>query len=327
MKPIKIFFAGEWGPRPEQGDLEIKNRLVSFLYPKQLDKWLALTKGKPGSIIIDSGAFSAWNKGMPVQLKDYMSFLHKSIERIEADGKSVKVVNLDVIPGEAGQTASLNAVVAHRDVLPSNSEVINTAAKQGLENLKIMKQEGLSPIHVYHQGEHIKWLDRMLKYTNYIGVSPANDMSNDSKKKWINHVFEYLYKHGIEVNTHGFAVMIPELLKNLPWTSCDSISWLMIAATGCVIYPVGGFKDPKFNVEKNKRPFNQILLSKKKVGKGMTGLTDTILDLFKRDGYTYDNLQDYKLREEINVRTYLLFEKWLNNYKITHQYKPLSKFF
>lgn len=325
MKPIKLYFAGEWGPRPEQGDLNIQNRLVSYLYPKQLSHWLHLTSGKPGNIILDSGAFSAWNKGTDINLSDYIAFAHHMRKRAQTKGKEMFIVNLDVIPGKVGETKSLNKVVGDEKALAKNTELINAAAKQGFKNLKTMISEGITPIHVFHQGEHFRWLDKMLEYTNYIGVSPANDMPTASKKRWINSVFEYLYKHGSNADTHGFAVMIPQLLRDLPWTSCDAISWLKIAATGCVIYPIGGFKSSNFT--NYNKPFNQILVSEKKISKGAIGMTDKILRMFEEDGYTYEQLQDYKMREEINVRTYIAFEKWLNEYKAKTEYAPSLKLF
>jgi hypothetical protein len=322
MKPIKLYFAGEWGPRKEQGDLDIVNRLVSYLYPKQLDKWLELTGNKPGNIILDSGAFSAWNKGTSVNIYEYIDFVHKAQEKCTAHNKRLFVVNLDVIPGNVGETKGLNRIIGDRTLLKQNKEIIDLAAKNGFMNLKLMKQEGITPIHVFHQGEDIKWLNRMLKYTDYIGISPANDMPNDSKKKWMYQTFDYLYKNNIEVDTHGFAVMIPDILRELPWTSCDAISWLMIAATGCIIYPIGGFKN-QVSI-KVPKPYNQILVSSKKVGKGMQAMSEQVLKLLERDGYTYEQIQDYKIREEINVRTFHYFEQWINQYKAGTEFIPYS---
>ena len=326
MKSIKLYFAGEWGPRPEQGDLDIKNRLVSYLYPAQLTKWVALTKGKPGNVILDSGAFSAWNKGKSISLDEYITYAHHAIRRAEKSGKMVRVVNLDVIPGKVGQTKALNQLIIKKEQRQQNKELIESAAKQGYENLLVLKQNGITPIHVFHQGEEIKWLDKMLEQTDYIGISPANDMPTTSKKQWIYFVFEYLYRKGAKVDTHGFAVLIPELLRELPWTSADAISWLMIAANGSIIYPIGGFKNFDSSIVCSK-PFNQFLVSSKQIAKGEKHLTDNILNLIKEDGYTYEQLQDYKVREEINVKTFHLFEEWLNAYKQKTEHEPIKGLF
>lgn len=314
MKELKLYFAGEWGPRLEQGDLNIKNRLVSYLYPAQLTKWLELTKGKPGNIILDSGAFSAWNKGKIISIDEYITYAHHAIRRAEKAGKSIRVVNLDVIPGSVGKTKTLV------------KNIREEAAEQGYKNLLKMKASGITPIHVFHQGEEDKWLHKMVEQTDYIGISPANDVPNQSREAWLTEVFTKLHKENIKVNTHGFAVFIPKMLRALPWTSADAISWLMIAANGSIIYPIGGFKNFNPSISCDK-PFNQFLVSSKQIVKGEKHLTDTILALIKEDGYTYDDLQDYKIREEINVKTFHLFEQWLNVYKQKTEYAPITHLF
>jgi hypothetical protein len=313
MKEIKLYFAGEWGPRAEQGDLDIKNRLVSYLYPAQLTKWLELTKGKPGNIILDSGAFSAWNKGKKIDLDEYITYAHHAMRRAEKAGKIMRVVNLDVIPGSVGKTNTLT------------KDIREAAATQGYKNLLRMKDKEITPIHVFHQGEDIKWLYKMIEQTDYIGISPANDVTNQSRTAWLYETFTRLQKENIEVDTHGFAVFMPSVLRDLPWTSADAISWLMIAANGSIIYPVGGFTN--FDYSLYNKPFNQFLVSSKQIVKGEKHLTDKMLKLIEDDGYTYDNLQDYKIREEINVRTFHLFEKWLNTYKQRIEYEPAQRLF
>jgi hypothetical protein len=313
MKPIKLYFAGEWGPRPEQGDLDIKNRLVSYLYPMQLTKWLELTRGKPGNIILDSGAFSAWNKGKVIDLDDYITYAHHAIRRAEKAGKQIRVVNLDVIPGSVGKTKTLA------------KDVREAAAEQGYKNLLRMRKKGITPIHVFHQGEDFQWLYKMIDCTDYIGISPANDVTNQSRTAWLYETFTRLQEEDIKVDTHGFAVFMPARLRDLPWTSADAISWLMIAANGSIVYPVGGFTN--FDYSFYNKPFNQFLVSSKQIAKGEKHLTNTLLKIIEEDGYNYEQLQDYKVREEINVRTFHLFEKWLNTYKQKIKHEPAPHLF
>lgn len=322
MKPIKLFFAGAWTPKT---DLGVHNRLVSFHYPRDFHNWIKMTGGKKGEVILDSGAFSAWNKGKIVNLDEYITYIKEAQESSLKHNKTLHVVNLDVIPGEAGKTKSLNKIIGSKDDLIANKRVINEAAKQGYKNLKKLKRNGINPIHVFHQGEDFKWLDRMVELVDYIGVSPANDMPQESKKTWMQSVFEYMYKRNINVKTHGFAVMVPELLKTLPWTSCDAISWRMIAATGKVLYPKEGYDvDLPLNIDK---PFSAIAVGSLKSYKGYFKNNTNLLQLFEKEGYTYDDLQRYVVRECINVRTYLYFEKWLNRFRKEFKYKVTNKLF
>lgn len=322
MKPIKLYFAGAWTPKT---DLGVHNRLVSFHYPRDFHNWIKMTDGAFGNIILDSGAFSAWNKNKNVDLNEYIKYIKEAQDIALEHNKLLHVVNLDVIPGQAGKTKSLNKIVGSAKTLSANKQLINDAAKQGYLNLKTLKKNGISPIHVFHQGEDFKWLDRMVDIVDYIGVSPANDMPNESKKAWINSVFEYLYKHNIKVKTHGFAVMVPELLKSLPWTSCDAISWRMTAATGSVLYPKEGY-DVVLPTSIDK-PFNIIAVGSLKSYKGHFKNKENLLALFSKEGYSYEDLQLYSVRETINVRTYIYFEEWLNRYRKEFTYTLTNKLF
>jgi len=320
MKPIKLYFAGAWTPKT---DLGVHNRLVSFHYPRDFHNWIKMSENKQGNIILDSGAFSAWNKNKFVDLDLYINYIKEAQDIALDNNKRLYIVNLDVIPGQAGKTKALNKITGSIESLAANKALINAAAKQGYQNLKTLIKNDIHPIHVFHQGEDFKWLDRMVDIVDYIGVSPANDMPNASKASWINAVFEYLYKKNIKVKTHGFAVMVPELLKSLPWTSCDAISWRMIAATGSVLYPKEGY-DVQLPTNMLK-PFNMIAVGSLKSYKGHFKNKVNLLALFEKEGYTYEDLQLYSVRECINVRTYLYFEEWLNRYRKEQMYQLTNK--
>ena len=80
MKLIKLYFAAAWSSTENSAaheiDAGISNKLVSFLYKYQLEDWAQSSEGKEGNIIIDSGAFSAWNKGSFVNIDEYIEYCH-----------------------------------------------------------------------------------------------------------------------------------------------------------------------------------------------------------------------------------------------------------
>lgn len=322
MKPIKLYFAGDQSVGGQEKDLielGIKNRLVSYAYPEQFDKWLRLTKKNSGNIIIDSGAFSAWNKDKSINIDDYIEYAHEAIEKGKKANKEVIIVNLDIIPGKVGDTTKLYKIIG-KDI-NNNKKIINEAAKQGFLNLKKMIVNGIIPIHVFHQGESLRWLDRMLKYTNHIGISPANDLPAHMRKDWMYMVFDYLYENNINAKTHGFAVTSLSILKELPWDGCDSTAWRMVAANGMILYPYKGFSNPDYS--KNSLKIN---ISGRRNVKGMGDVIEKKLKLIEDDGYTFEQLQNFGERAKVNVRYYLGFEKWLNIYRKTHEFKPRIKF-
>lgn len=305
MNKITLYFAASLH---EEASSMIKNRLFSYAYPEELKKWIDRIDEKKGEgkVIIDSGAFSAWNAGREIDIDDYIDFATTYSHILESKGKKVRVVNLDVIPGEKGSTSS---------ICRYNSKVIKEAATKGFKNLLYFLQKGIIPIHVFHQGEDFKWLERMCEKTDYIGVSPANDVAIKQKKLWIKKVFDFLYINKIKVDTHGFGIFGFDLIKDFPFTSCDATTSRLQAGYGNIMYPKRGFTSPLFgspvcvNV-KEKRLFN---LSYKK----------ELENMLCRDGYSLEELStSSKKRTELNVRTCLWIEKVLNDYKSTKEYKP-----
>lgn len=311
MKPIKLYFAAAWagGGKGEVNLIEagIKNKLVSYVYPTQLTGWCDnLTKEQEGDVMVDSGAFSVWNKGTTIDLTAYIAYARSAIERVSKfPNQRIHIVNLDVIPGIVGQTHSLN-----KNRKSENLDLIDAAAQQGFKNMQIMLKNGIKPIHVFHQGESLKWLDRMVQHTDYIGISPANDLDTRTRNAWIESVFLYLDKHQINVDTHGFAVTNRKTLLRFPWTSCDAASWRLSAGMGNIYYPAGGFSNPDYSI-----PVGVYNVSAKKVAKGIKHITPYFLKQIEADGLTYELLQDWKERTKVNIRYFLGLEKWLNEQK------------
>jgi len=307
MRSINLYFAGSNYPSSPK----IKNRLVSYMYPEQFLKWVDLTKNNRGKILLDSGAFSAWNKGDKINIDDYIAYIHSCQKICDSSNKELFVVNLDVIPGKVGETSELNRISNKK-----GHAIKEGAAEQGLENMKILLSNGIKPIHVFHQGEDLKWLDKMVEYIDYVGISPANDVSNKEKLKWIELVFNYLYSNGMEkIKTHGFAVFGYDVIRKFPWESCDASSPIKLAAWGKIFYPIGGLSNPDFS-----KQFMILRVSKKREAEGLGDLRPGIIELFKKDGYSVEDLQDRSVRASINMRCILAYQRWVNKWKENHEY-------
>lgn len=312
MNPITMYFAGAAGRDESLIELCGRNRLCSFLYPEQLKKWFECSKDVEGKILIDSGAFSAWNRGKIVDFDKYISYCKEALSSPLAKNKIIRCVNLDVIPGKVGETLNLNKSVKKED-----KEIIEEAAKQGYKNLCFFIKQGIVPIHVFHQGEDFKWLDKMVEKTDYIGVSPANDVGMNQKRFWIDRVFSYLEKNNIKIKTHGFAVWSSSIMLDFPWTSCDAATWQMSAGMGQIHYPVGGFKNPDYSQ-------NSIIItiSENKFKVELYSFGKEIEKMFKEDGYNPEELKkDWKVRTKVNIRYFLGLEKWLNEKKEKSTFK------
>ena len=103
-------------------------------------------RNKKVELMLDSGAFSAWNQGVSISLKDYIDFCLENIEVIDF------IVNLDVIPGKG-------------PFIKVTKKDIENSAYEGWKNYETMLDAGIPKeklIHVFHQGESMDWLERMV---------------------------------------------------------------------------------------------------------------------------------------------------------------------
>jgi len=178
-------------------------------------------KQKP-NIILDSGAFTAWTKKVNIDIDEYAKFVLEYIDHLDY------VVGLDVIPAEFGRK-------------PTVTE-IEESASMGWNNYQYLLGKGIPKeklIHVFHQGENFKWLERMVEEIPYIGLSPANDRTTGEKKKWLDQCMKYVTnENGMpKVKFHGFAVTAFELVKRYPWYSVDSATWIISAGIGVIFVP------------------------------------------------------------------------------------------
>lgn len=175
-------------------------------------------------LLMDSGAFSAWNNNQEINLDEYIQYCTDNLDAID------NIVALDVIPGKPG----------YKDIPLEEREA---AAAQGYENYQYMIKKGLDPqkvIVVFHQGDHFHWLERLRDDgVPYIGLSPANDRTTPEKMKWLDECMYYATdSRGFPLQKwHGFAVTSVALMKRFPWYSVDSATWIKFAAYGTLIIP------------------------------------------------------------------------------------------
>jgi hypothetical protein len=173
------------------------------------------------NILLDSGAFSAWKRGIDLPLKDYIAYCKDHEKVVDA------YVNMDCIPGE-------NGLMDH-----SQSSIEKSAAKS-YENLQVMKAAGLRPIPVFHQGETFNWLDKMLEDgETYVGISPYMKSHQNEIIRWMDKAFSRITDNKGKplIKTHGFGVTACNLCTRYPWYSTDSTSWSVGGGYGSILVP------------------------------------------------------------------------------------------
>lgn len=269
------------------------------------------------SLILDSGAFSAWTRRVAIDIDEYIKFSLENIEHIDY------VVNLDVIPGFPGD----------KNITEDKKEA---SAAAGYENYYYMLKKGIPKeklIHVFHMGEDMKWLRKMVDEIPYIGLSPANDRRTPEKIIWLDKCMPIVCdnKGTPKVKFHGFAVTALPIMLRYPWYSVDSTTWVIHARNGAIIMP--RFKDDKWVYDEKAWLISVSEKSPdlKEAGKHYTTLSPErkkIIDSYiKEKGYSIDELaSDYKKRDEINILYYLDLEKALPKWPWAFKLKSNSGF-
>ena len=170
----------------------------------------------PRHIMLDSGAFTAWNKGHKTSVHEvidaYSQFLELAGDKLD----SIVAINLDVIPGERGRDPTM--------------EELKQAVEESDENYSILTDRfGDIILPVYHQGEPVERLKQVEEQATYICVSPRNDLEEQLRVTWSAKAHAEL-KPGTK--THGLATTGNVMLKQVPWYSVDSAAWVLHGGYG-----------------------------------------------------------------------------------------------
>lgn len=229
---MRIYHSGGTGaelrPKAEKWVKFMQNRLLSYAYmtPTSAKRYRD-NRSKFNSIMLDSGAFTAWTKGINLDLQKYAEFVEEFDDIFEF------VVSIDRIPSIPGCTDPAKLINCFKE-----SAEVSWDNAQELLRLGI-KKEKLIP--VFHQGEDFKWLDKMIKFEfNVIGISPGNDRGPESKTNWMETCFSRM-RPGLKF--HGFAVTSSALMRDFEWFSVDSASWMIASGHGHLLIPSNNFKD------------------------------------------------------------------------------------
>lgn len=216
---MRVFFACT--PSKQHVDLlhecKVDRMLYSYHFIKSVDKLMALLEPRmPKCLILDSGAFSVWSNGGTIDIDAYAVFAKELQDRLPS-WVDYRIVNLDVLPGKFGER-------------PTDKQR-EESAEQGWANMLYLESKGLKVIHVFHQHEDFKWLEKMMAHSDYIGISPANDLSQAEKDRWLAKCFSITRD---KIKTHGFAVTAAAQIYKYPFFSVDSSSWTAPARFGRV---------------------------------------------------------------------------------------------
>ena len=172
--------------------------LCSYWYFKKRDlQEFCSSLGYIPEILLDSGAYSAFTKGSCVDLADYMRYIGKNVEYIS------RYIALDVI-----------------------NDPFAT-----MENYKVMRRAGFSPIPVYHYGDDLNILIEYVQ-SGETAVALGNTARIRDKKavaKWCESIRKELPN---DVALHLLGSSSNRIIECGAVDSCDSSAWYMCAVNG-----------------------------------------------------------------------------------------------
>lgn len=177
-------------------ELQPKRLLVSYHYfkNKKLADYIEKIGYKP-EIILDSGAYSAYTSGQPVELDKYISYIQENAEHIDA------YISLDIL---GDSPASLRI-------------------------WKEMKSRGLDPIPVFHymndEAVLVEYLKAGCKRIALGGTVPIKNKAQVAE--WVR-MLSWMYP----ANYHLLGSASRKILDHCDIGSADASTWIMAAVMG-----------------------------------------------------------------------------------------------
>jgi hypothetical protein len=166
--------------------------LLSYHYfkRKDMDALVAdlFAGGKP-DLFLDSGAWSAFTSGVPLDLPAYIEFIRR---------------------------------FGHHFTVYSNLDDMRNP-QATWDNQRTMEDAGLAPLPAFHVGETWDWLEKYAAAYPYIAVGGMvpHRTRRRALTPWIAKVFRIAGHRRI----HGFGATGWEMSLATPWYSADSSSW------------------------------------------------------------------------------------------------------
>lgn len=158
-------------------------------------------------VFLDSGAFSAFTKGVEVDLPKYCDYIKR---------------NKDIIEHVDGTLLA--------SVLDGIGDPLKT-----WRNKLAMEQLGVRPLPCFHYGEDERYLEWYIANYDYITLGGMVPISTPQLKLWLDRIWEKYLTDGSgrpRIKVHGFGLTTVSLMERYPWYSVDSSSWVQIARVG-----------------------------------------------------------------------------------------------
>lgn len=192
----------------------VEHHLESYHYIHK-ESYVKRIRKDEKKVFLDSGAFSAFTKGVQVDIAAYCDYIKR---------------NQDII-------ASVDGILC-ASVLDSIGNAQGT-----YENQMQMQRLGVKPLPCFHYGEDERYLEWYLNNYDYITIGGMVPISTPQLRIWLDRLWDKYLTNGAgrpRVRVHGFGLTSLALTQDYPWFSVDSSTWVMWAANGFILLPFEG---------------------------------------------------------------------------------------
>ena len=269
----------------------LSNILESYHYV-QKTSYVNAMKEDRAKIFLDSGAFSAFNLNVTINLESYCNYIKE---------------NMDIIRMED------NVVMA--SVLDGIGDPLQTWRNQ-LE----MEARGVRPLPCFHAGEDERYLEHYVKNYEYITLGGLVGSSTKQLMIWLDRMWNNYLIDGSgrpRLKVHGFGITSIPLMERYPWESVDSSSWIHAASFGLITTAKFGLLSIS-----TKSP------TRHNIGQHVSTLTpieqDHIFEYLETNGFTFERLSTvYESRAAFNLWSYGVIQTMMraaNNYEVFKQH-------
>ena len=158
-------------------------------------------------VFLDSGAFSAWSKGVEIDVPGYCDYIKR---------------NEDIILKVDGDLWA--------SVLDGIGDPLKT-----YQNQLWMESMGVRPLPCFHYGEDPRYLEYYVANYSSITIGGMVAQSTEQLLYWLDEIWDKYLTDGAgrpRVRVHGFGLTTPILMRRYPWYSVDSSSWVQVARVG-----------------------------------------------------------------------------------------------
>jgi hypothetical protein len=183
--------------------------LESYHYVKK-QRYVDEMRANNAKIFLDSGAFSAYFLGVPINIDDYCNYVKQ---------------NSDILRNEDGWLMY--------SVLDGIGNPLLT-----FQNQQYMERKGLKPLPCFHFGEDPKYLEWYIKYYPYITIGGLVGKSRIEIIKWMDEIWNKYLVDGSgnpKLKVHAFGVTAVAIIERYPWYSVDSSAWVQGTSFGYLI--------------------------------------------------------------------------------------------